>query len=806
MMSAPIAGQELGLQPFRGFIENQGQFQTDARFVADFDGLWVRAELGAIVVQTDVVLDDGRTSTGVVRLAFDGGESAEPAGSERVAGEFHYLQGDDPTRWRRHVPAYRDVVYASVSPGVDVRLSQRDGGFAYALLLAPSANVEDFSLRCEGVEALAVEGDGSLRMDTPLGALTQHTPVAWQVTATGEAKSATCNVRILGPQRIGFVVPDRVAGAALVIDPGLTWATFLGGSSQDRAVHVEVLSSGDVLTVGRTTSPDFPTTAGAFDTTLGGSQDIALTCFEPTGSQLVFSTLVGGSDSELAGGLAVASDGRIALGGWTKSADYPTTASAYDTSFNGGTSSSSDCCVSVLSSDGTQLLCSTFLGGSGSCLEQLWGLAFTSTDLLVVTGNSCSADFPVTSSAFDISSNGGADGFVSCLDLSQSGPSQLVYSTYVGGTASDHNVVVAVGLGDQPIVVGQTDSPDFPTTPGAFDVTPSGAFIARLSADGSSLVASTYFPGTPLGVAIEGATVVVAGFASGGLPTTPGAYDPSGHGVFKSDAFVARLDGQLSHVLAATYVGGTKSDAARSVTIDSAGRIVIVGSTDSLDYPTTPGAFDTVYGLPSSLTTSMVSYLSADLSDLLYSSFLGPASNFANWANDVAALGEADVVLVGEGVLPDFPVTPGAFDETFNGGGLGGTDGYVARMHLRVTWVDLGGAITGSVGLPKLTGGGELIGGQPLTLTLTRAKPFAPMTLIVGVSSLGLPFKGGTLVPNPTLLIAGLSANAQGTLVLPATWPLGLPSWLTFYSQAWIADSAGPAGFAASNGLSGTTP
>jgi len=179
----------------------------------------------------------------------------------------------------------------------------------------------------------------------------------------------------------------------------------------------------------------------------------------------------------------------------------------------------------------------------------------------------------------------------------------------------------------------------------------------------------------------------------------------------------------------------------------------------------------------------------------------------SSWANDVAAFGIADVVIVGEGAQTGFPVTPGAFDETFNGGTLFGADGYVARMLLEpLTWVSLGGSVPGSNGTPNLAGTGDLVGGQPVTLTLTSAKPATPATLIVGLSLLSAPFKGGTLVPNPTLMLFALPINGHGSLSLSATWPSGLPSGFAFYTQYWIPDPAAPVGFSASNGLAGITP
>jgi len=788
------------IEAFHGFVENQGQWPTDARFVADFGDVLVRAEPGAIVVQKDVLLD-GHARTGVVRMAFEGAGAVLPVGGELAPGESHFFLGADTSRWRRHVPSYGDVVYPQVVPGVDARLSRYDGRFEYDLIVSPSADLVDVAMRCDGIDGLAIDANGDLRMETALGPLVQHIPLAWQVTASGETVPAQCSFRVLDERRFGFIVADRLAGASLVIDPGLTWATFLGGSSADYAHRVQVLGSGNLIVLGRSTSPDFPTTAGVFDTSVANI-DATVTCMDPTGSALVFSTFIGGSLGEVPRALAVSSNGDIAITGYMTSLDFPVLPDAYDVTFNGGAWDAFAC---VLTPDGSDLSFSTLVGGS--CSELLTGVAFTASGLVVAAGTSCSPNFPVSPGAFDTSLSGQNDGVVAWFDPSQSGPSQLVASTFLGSTGGDGIADLALRPDGQPIVVGGTTMPigllsDFPTTPGAYDETPGAHFITRLAADGSALVASTNFKGgAPIAVELDGGTILIAGssWASEPLPASPTAFDSTKNG--GTDGFVARLDDQLTDLLAATYIGGSGDESPSGVAIDVAGRIAIAGLTDSANYPTTPGAFDTVYEGP--LATSMVSYLTADLSSLLYSSYLGPASQSISQANDIAALGEADVVIVGQGAKTGFPVTPGAFDETYNGSG----DAYVARMLLGPSpWGYLGGAIAGSAGAPLLAGSGNLVGGQPVTLTLTAAKALTPVTLIIGLSTLSAPFKGGVLVPNPTLLIFGLQTNAHGTLALSATWPSGLPSGFTFYSQYWIPDPAGPAGFAASNGLSGTTP
>jgi hypothetical protein len=133
-----------------------------------------------------------------------------------------------------------------------------------------------------------------------------------------------------------------------------------------------------------------------------------------------------------------------------------------------------------------------------------------------------------------------------------------------------------------------------------------------------------------------------------------------------------------------------------------------------------------------------------------------------------------------------------------------GTDVRAYRSGL--PWADLQQGLAGAAGVPELSGEGTLAAGSPVTLTLAEAAPSAVTFLVVGASLLGAPFKGGTMVPNPDLLVGPLSTDAAGALPLAATWPSGLPSGATLFFQDWIPDAGAPHGFAASNGLMATVP
>ncbi len=269
------------------------------------------------------------------------------------------------------------------------------------------------------------------------------------------------------------------------------------------------------------------------------------------------------------------------------------------------------------------------------------------------------AGFPVTIGAFDTTHNGGTDAFVAKLAPDGSG---YVYCTYVGGSGEDSPSDIVVDRFGSATVCGSTRSADFPTV-AAFDATHSGgrdAFVARLSADGSTLVGSTYLGGSAdeatSGLALDDAgSVYVAGpTASADFPTTPGAFavTPFGGG----DAFVAKLSADIRSLVYGTYLGGAANDEPGDLTVDAGGCAHVVGTTQSADYPTTPGAFDRSYNLYDVFVTK----LNPDGTGLAFSTFLGGSSGDYGYA--IALDSDNRATVTGRTFSPNFPTTAGAYD------------------------------------------------------------------------------------------------------------------------------------------------
>uniref|UniRef100_UPI00257A18E1 SBBP repeat-containing protein n=1 Tax=Chloroflexus sp. TaxID=1904827 RepID=UPI00257A18E1 len=314
-------------------------------------------------------------------------------------------------------------------------------------------------------------------------------------------------------------------------------STFLGGGERDYATDLAQDTRGNIYVVGWTESTDFPTTLGVYDGSFNGSMDAFVSTLSGDLGRLLAGTFLGGSSFDEATALALDGQGSVYVVGRTESTDFPTTAGAYDGSFNGG-----DSFVSRLSGDLRNLLAGTFLGGSNS--DSAAALALDGQGNVYVAGVTDSSDFPTTAGAYDGSFSGG-DAFVSTLsgDLHS-----LLASTLLGG--SDHDFVTALALDGQGnvYVVGHTESTDFSTTAGVYDGSFNGSgdmFLSTLSGDLGSLLTSTYLGGsgsdyvTALALDVQG-TVYVAGYTeSNNFPITAGAYG----GVYNGDrdAFVSKL-------------------------------------------------------------------------------------------------------------------------------------------------------------------------------------------------------------------------------------------------------------------------
>lgn len=451
-----------------------------------------------------------------------------------------------------------------------------------------------------------------------------------------------------------------LATASAVSLSSLVYATYLGGSETDMAHAVAVDGAGHVFVAGGTFSPDFPTTPGAYDTTFAGG-DGFIVKFNATGvAQYV--TLFGGSDGDNIFDVAADPVGNLYLLGTTTSSDLPTTVGAFASSYGGNF----DAFVAKLSPDGTTLLFSTYLGGSGR--DDAVALDIDDAGSVYVTGWTTSRDFPVTPGAFASSFPGSSATFVA--KLSPDGQT-LLYATYLGGVSGDLPHDLAVDGGGNAVVIGGAESEDFPVTQGSYDSTRNGqtdAYVVKFNPEGTGLVFGTYLGGSdldlPQAVAIDGVggIHVVGVTYSNDFPTTADALSPTPNGG-TDDAFVSRFDEAGTSLRYSSFLGGGGSDAAFDVAADASGSVYVAGTTFSADFPTTPDALEAAY---LGNGDAFMVRLGAGGASLSYSTYLG--GRLSTEAMGALALDvTGDVVLTGGTDSTDFPLSPGAYDTSYGG-------------------------------------------------------------------------------------------------------------------------------------------
>jgi len=389
---------------------------------------------------------------------------------------------------------------------------------------------------------------------------------------------------------------------------------------------------------------------------------------------------------------------------------------------------------------------STYLGGSTE--DRAQAIAIDANGNAYLTGTTFSFNFPVTIDAYSTTYRNGSDIFVTKLTADGSG---LVYSTYLGGDDYDQPYGLALDSSGNAYVTGYTASMNYPTTPGAYQtvLTPfyySDAFVTKLSADGTSLVYSTFLGGSSddqskaIAVGADGSAYVAGITQSANFPTTPGAYKTT---ITSTDAFVTKLNSAGSALTYSTFLGGSDTDQASGIQVDSMGNAYVTGFTLSTNFPTTAGAYQTAYGgspMFSNYGDAFVTKLNNTGTALVYSTYLGGSGDDIGYGIALAASGET--YITGSTASNNFPTTPGVV-RVANGGVAKATDS-------GTTWAAKNTGITNS------------------TILALAIDPVTPTTLLAGTSGGGV-FKSIDGGSTWSLSSGGLTDLNVKTLAIDAT-------------------------------------
>lgn len=554
------------------------------------------------------------TGAAVVQLRFAGGNpDATVVGLDRLPGEVNYLIGRDPRGWRTAIPTYARVAYRNVYPGVSIVYHGTPRRLEYDVVAAPGATVDRVQLDVDGAKRLRLDATGALTLQTASGlVVVAAKPLVYQ-EVDGHRRTVAGRYVLTGPQRVSFRIgrhdPARPLIIAPVLDtrplgvpnitqgrssgtldarlqapPGLDDATYLGGSNLEDGLGLAVDPAGDTFVTGQTGSSDFPTRRAVQAMHGPGVSRVFVSKLNPTGTALLYSTYLGGSNYDSGQSIAVDHAGRAYVTGYTDSSDFPTRHALQRHS--GG---SYDAFVLELNRRGDGLVYSTYLGGRGA--DGGFGVAADRAGNTYLAGATRSSDFPVQH-ALQARRNSSALATAFLAKLTPGGKT-LVYSTFLGGNKGEDGNSVAVDASGDTYFYGDSLSHDFPLK-NALQPTYAGGLadtvVVKLNPKGR-LLFSTYLGGNGFdrgqAIAVDARdNVYVTGeTTSTNFPTTGGAIKRRYAGG-RTDSFVAKLDASGRHLIYSTYIGGRGSDTPYAIVSDRRGRAYVVGITGSPNFPT----------------------------------------------------------------------------------------------------------------------------------------------------------------------------------------------------------------------------
>ena len=722
--------------------------------------------------------EDGKESRWNVELTI---ASADPKaghrGEKKLPGKVNYFKGSK-AQWKTNIPTYGRVRYKQVLPGIDVAYYGDGRSLEYDFIVAPGSDPGAIALKFRGQSGLSLDEDGALVLTTGLGKLVNKKPVVYQ-EKDGQRRPVEGSYKLLAADTVGFTIGQYDKTAALIIDPEILYCGYIGGSNSDYGNGIAVDSSGAVYVTGYTnsTAADFPKTVGPGLFFQGGSYDAFVAKISADGKFLIYCGYIGGTGPEYGTGIAVDSSGAAYVIGATVSTDasFPVV-DGPDTEYNGG---ANDAFVAKVATNGGSLVYCGYIGGSG--YDYGYGIAVDSSGAAYVTGitNSDENTFPVDVGP-DTEYNGGVyDAFAAKVAADGS---SLAYCGYIGGTSHDYAYGIAVDTTGAAYVFGMTRStqaqhfpvaggPDLEYNGGTYD-----AYVAKVSADGSSLAYCGYIGGSnadyaeAIAVDSSGAAYVTGRTESNEVQHFPVAVGPGLTYSGSTDAYVAKVSADGSSLAYCGYIGGSGTEQGYGIAVDSSGAAYVTGYTESDEdsFPVTVGP-DLTYNGGSDAYAAKIK---ADGSSLDYCGYIGGTNFEYGYGIAVDSSGAAYVVGNTNSDENSFPVTDGP-DLTFNGG----TDVFVAKISAVENSGD-GGDRSRQAGGPtdKLGGGGN-----------------NPPPLALGGSVTNItPGQGGSLFQTRMLPLAspGGGANGSAAIINSGDGPPGLMIQLTApggdSTQAWL--------------------
>lgn len=659
----PIDSSSLTLPDFGRFslpfVPNAGQSDAAIRYMAHMPGAGLFFTDDGLIISG--VVGDNKTAT-IVRWSFHGADTADIVATNSLPGVANYLIGEETSKWKTNLPTFGTIRYKELYPGVDIAFGGVPGQLVAIVELAAGVDPDILQWQFEGITTILNDRGGLTLLDEDGRMVVSFEQPKAMQQIRGETVPVTANFIINNAGSVGLTTgafnPTESTTFLLVLNPpedhGSDWAE-------------DVVSNAafETFVTGTTSSSYFPT-VDPLQSQNAGSSDVFVTKFSSNGN-VVYSTYLGGDFEDTGGKIDIDSEGNIVITGVTDSTNFPLMNALM------GDQPGKDTFISKISADGSQLLFSTYLGGSE---QEGWNsVAIDDEDDIYIFGTTWSIDFPLLNPIQGTFGGGFNDTFVSKIS---GNTYQLLFSTFLGGTEWDDAGGIDIDHNGNVFVAGSTASADFPVINSGLPQTQTGqsnldVFISKIAADGSAFLFSGLFGGSwaeaANDVSIDPANnVYIVGYTQSlDFPlVTP--IQALNNGL--SDIFITRVAGDGSNLLFSTYLGGGEWEYAKAVKVGGAGNVFVTGSTGSIDFPQLnplPGM-----GYPGGNSDSFV-IMKSPAGNLVWSTFLGGSYYDYGYGIDVDGIGRP--VVVGETYSSDFP-TVNAFQSYLRDA----PDGFVSRL------------------------------------------------------------------------------------------------------------------------------
>ena len=646
------------------FIKNMGQWDDNFKFISQTSFGKVGFLENGFLINIESQLDH-ENEYETIFISFKGSNNIEPKGINPIHSKYHFFNGKTSTDSIDAI-SYSAVTYLGIYQGIDIVFNQtEEGNLKYQFIVHPNGDPEEIKLKYEGISRIieTIKGvkiltrSNNILMDTnPISFQKENPinshfiiddqtitfdidhydenqdliidPVIYSTYVGGSRGDVGNEIKLLKdgsaivcgytdsfdfPVTVGsYSVSNNGKRDAFVFKLNSTgrtmdFSTYIGGSEYDEAKDIVIDKNENILVVGVTNSKDFPTITGCYDDSLNDGldvekEDIFLLKLIQNGSSLSFSTFIGGKDYDQGFGIELDQDENILITGSTQSSDFPISSKYIDNELNNGSSNQCDAFIMKVKSDGSDILFSTYIGGSD--YERAYDIKTIDRNMAVICGYTFSSDFPTTIGAYDTTFNPtglGGDGFI--LKINFSTP-ELVFSTFIGGSSSQAMLELLSYPNGSIVSTGFTSSSDFPVTLNAFDssyntgsLSKKDIVIVSFDSNGSKLQYSSFIGGTgddnPGGMVTNGVgeILITGSTSSTDFPGVNGCYDGTQNG--RQDAFIIRMSKNLSNLTYSTYIGGNQDEFATGIDVNYLGEAFITGGTYSTNFPISNESYDT---------------------------------------------------------------------------------------------------------------------------------------------------------------------------------------------------------------------